>query len=168
VVTWKKASGGPYVPARDVCEEALCVGRIDSLPRKVDERRTRLLVTPRRPGSAWSRVNRERVERLTAGGLMAPAGLAAVVVAKADGSWSALDGVEDLLEPVDLRAALDAEPEARRQWDGFPRSARRGILEWIGNAKRPETRAARIVETVALAAQGIRALRWPRSGSAAG
>lgn len=159
-VTWKKTSDGPHVPAAEIAEEALCVGWVDSLPRAVDANRTSLLVTPRKPGSGWSRVNRERVERLRAAGLMLPAGLAAVERAMADGTWSALDAVEDLTEPDDLRAALDASPDARRHWDGFPRSARRGILEWIGAARRSETRARRVEETARLAAEGVRANQW--------
>ena len=162
LVRWKKGSGHPHVPYDDVVEEALCFGWVDSLPRTLDAERSQLLVTPRKPGSNWSRANKERVERLLAAGLMAPAGVAAVESARRDGSWSALDEVEDLVEPDDLRAALDADPEARRQWDAFPRSARRGILEWLLGAKRPETRAKRVAETAQLAARGERANSWPR------
>jgi len=139
---------------------------VDSLPRTVDDERSRLLVTPRKPGSGWSRINKERVERMTASGLMAPAGLAVAEAARADGSWSALDAVEDLIEPDDLRAALDADPAARANRDAFPRSARRGILEWISTAKRPETRARRIAETATLAARNARANQWRPSGGA--
>ena len=163
-MTWKKGSGGPHVPYGDVVEEALCFGWVDSLPRKLDDQRSQLLVTPRKPGSRWSKLNRERVERLSAAGRMAPAGLAVVEAAKADGTWTALDAVEALEEPGDLRAALDAEPEARRQWDAFPRSTRRGILEWILAAKRPETRAARVRETAEQAARGVRANQWRQPG----
>ena len=88
---------------------------------------------------------------------MEAAGLAAVERAKADGSWSALDAVEDLIEPDELTAALDRDAAARRELDAFPRSARRAILEWIVSARRPETRARRVEETARLAAQGIRA-----------
>lgn len=165
LVTFKKGSGGPYLPYDDVVEEALAFGWVDSLPRKLDQERSQLLVTPRKPGSNWSRVNKERVERLEAAGLMAPAGAACVETAKGDGAWSALDDVENLVEPDDLRAALDAEPGARGNWDGFPRSTRRGILEWILNAKRPATREKRIRETAAQAAQGIRANQWRQPGS---
>ena len=70
---------------------------------------------------------------------MAPAGLAKVEAAKADGSWAALDAVEALEIPSDLGQALAANPTARRHWDAFPRSVKRGILEWINNAKKPET-----------------------------
>jgi uncharacterized protein YdeI (YjbR/CyaY-like superfamily) len=99
---------------------------------------------------------------LEAQGLMELAGRAAVEAAKADGSWTALAAVEDLVEPDELRAALDANSDARREWDAFPRSARRGILEWIVTAKKPDTRAKRIEETARLAARGIRANQWPR------
>lgn len=166
LVTFKKATGERHLPYDDVVEEALCFGWVDSKGRLLDDARSQLLVTPRKPGSNWSRKNKQRVERLLADGLMASAGLAAVEGARADGSWTALDDVEDLLEPDDLRAALDGDPQARRRWDGFPPSTRRGILEWIGNAKRDETRAKRIGETASLAAQSIRANQWrqPKRG----
>lgn len=160
LVTWKKGSGGPVVPAADISEEALCFGWVDSRPSSLDAERSMLLLTPRRPRSSWSRVNKERVERLMAAGLMEPAGLAAVAVAKANGSWSALDAVEDLVEPDDLRRALDAEPVARRHWDAFPRSTRRAILEWIGTARTEATREARVRRTVSDAAVNIRANQW--------
>jgi uncharacterized protein YdeI (YjbR/CyaY-like superfamily) len=160
LVTWKKATGKPRVEYDDAVEEALCYGWIDSLGRTLDDERSRLLFTPRKPGSGWSRPNKQRVERLLAAGLMRPAGLAVVEAAQADGSWSSLDDVENLVEPDDLRTALDADPEARRQWDGFPRSAKRGILEWVQSAKRPETRGKRIAETAELAARGERANQW--------
>ncbi len=88
--------------AQDLCEECLCVGWIDSKPAKIDERRTALLCTPRKPGSGWSKVNKDRLERLLADGLVLPAGLAAIDAAKADGSWSKLDHVDALAVPDDL------------------------------------------------------------------
>lgn len=159
-VTWKRGGDGPYVAYPDIVEEALCFGWVDSRPRTLDDHRSQLLVTPRKPGSGWSRPNKERVERLEADGLMAAAGLAAVEAAKADGSWTALDAVEDLVEPGDLAAALDDDPDARRHWDAFPRSAKRAILEWISTAKRDETRAKRVGETARLAAENVRANQW--------
>lgn len=164
-VTVKKsalAPGEEYVSAQDLNEECLCVGWIDSKPGAVDERRAALLCTPRKPGSGWSRVNKERIERLLAEGAMTPRGLAAIDAAKADGSWTKLDAVETLEVPEDLAAALGARPPAREQFDAFPRSARRGILEWISLAKRVETRAARIATTAELAQRGERALQWSR------
>ncbi len=162
VVTHKKAQGDRYVPYEALVEDALCFGWIDSKSRRLDERRSMLLMTPRKAGSGWSRPNKERLERLFAADRMAPAGIAIVEAAKADGSWTALDDIENLVEPDDLRAALDASPAARQNWDGFPRSAKRAILEWIASAKRPQTRAKRIEETTTLAARGERANQGPR------
>ena len=70
--------------------------------------------------------------------------------------------MENLVEPPKLATALNAHPEARNNWDAFPRSTRRATLEWISNAKRPPTREKRIAETVELAAQNLRAQQWPR------
>lgn len=161
LVTYKKASGRPYLGYDPAVEEALCFGWVDSKPGKLDDERTMLYFAPRKPGSGWSRPNKDRVARLTAAGLMAPAGLAKVEAAKADGSWAALDAVEALEVPPDLAAALDANEAAKTHYEAFPRSAKRGILEWLSNAKRPETRAKRIEETVRLAAENVRANQWP-------
>jgi uncharacterized protein YdeI (YjbR/CyaY-like superfamily) len=157
VTTYKKAAGERYVPYDDIAEEALAFGWIDSRRRSVDEQRSQLLVTPRKPRSGWSRINKERVERLEAAGLMTEAGRRAIAVAKENGAWSALDDIENLVEPDDLREELDANPEARRHWDAFPRSAKRAILDWIAAAKRDETRRRRVSETARLAAQNVRA-----------
>ena len=90
-------------------------------------------------------------------GLLAPAGIAAIEEAKANGSWSLLDAVERLEEPPDLAAALDAVPAAREHWNGFSPSSRKGILWWVVSAKRSETREKRIDQTVRMAAKGLRA-----------
>jgi uncharacterized protein YdeI (YjbR/CyaY-like superfamily) len=156
VVTWKKGRGA-YVPWGELVQELLCFGWIDSKGQRVDDDRTSLFATPRRPGSGWSRVNKEHLEVLATEGRLHPAGLAAVEQALADGSWTLLDALETLAEPDDLRVALDAVPSARAAWDGFPRSARRALLEWIGSAKRPATRERRIAVTVSEAAEGRRA-----------
>lgn len=156
-VTYKKSSGGPYVPYDDLVEEAIAHGWVDSKSRALDEERSQLLMTPRKPKSGWSRPNKERVKRLVGAGLMTPAGQAAIDVAKRNGSWSALDDVENLIEPPELKRALDADPDARRHWDAFPRSAKRAALEWISTAKRPETKERRISETARRAAQNERA-----------
>jgi uncharacterized protein YdeI (YjbR/CyaY-like superfamily) len=91
---------------------------------------------------------------------MQPAGHAAVERAKTDGSWTKLDDVETLREPDDLRTALDAVPDARREWDAFPPSARRAILEWLSSARTSATRDRRLATTVTEAAAGRRAHQW--------
>jgi len=168
LVTWKKASGRPYLAYDDIVEEALAFGWVDSQPKTIDGQRSARLLTPRKPGSNWSRLNKQRVECLTAAGRMQPAGLAAVAAAKVNGRWTALDQAETLAEPDDLAAALDADPAARRHWNAFPRSARRAILEWIGNARTAATRQARIERTVSDAARDIRANQWRQPKRPAG
>lgn len=136
---------------------------MDRLASGADRRTpSALLCTPRKPGSGWSKVNKDRLERLLAAGLVAPAGLAAIEAARNDGSWSRLDDVDRLAVPDDLAAALDALPPARGYFDEFPPSTRRGILEWIHSAKTPATRTKRIGETAQLAQQNMRANQWPR------
>jgi uncharacterized protein YdeI (YjbR/CyaY-like superfamily) len=157
LVTWKKDTGKPRVEYGEAVEELLCFGWVDSKAQALDARRSMLLCTPRKPGSAWSRPNKERVERLAAAGLMARDGIAAVEAAKASGRWTALDAVEDLVVPPDLAARLDALPPARTYWEAFPRSVKRGILEWIVQAKKPETRARRAEETATRARENVRA-----------
>jgi uncharacterized protein YdeI (YjbR/CyaY-like superfamily) len=151
----------------EAVDEAIAHGWVDSLARSLDEERSMLWFAPRKPKSAWSRVNKERVERLITQGRMYPRGTDMVELAKQSGTWSALDDIENLIEPAELEAALNASPDARRTWDGFPRSAKRGILEWISTAKKPETRSQRIQTTVEEAAVGRRANQWPPSKGAA-
>jgi len=160
VVTWKKRSGGPHVPYPDLVEEALCFGWIDSRPAKLDEQRTMLLFTPRKPQSKWAATNKARVARLVRDAQMAPRGLELVALAKRTGTWDALDVVDRLEVPPDLVRALAAHPLAAAHFEAFPLSAKRGILEWILQAKRPETRARRIGETALLAARNERANTW--------
>ena len=165
LVTWRAGSGGPRIGYEESVEQALCFGWVDSKGRALDAERTMLWFAPRKRGSGWARTNKERIERLTAAGLMAPAGQAVIDAAKADGSWTLLDDVENLVVPDDLAAAFAAHPPAREHWDAFPRSARRAILEWIVQAKRAETRANRVAEAAAKAQVNERANQWrPRSG----
>jgi uncharacterized protein YdeI (YjbR/CyaY-like superfamily) len=165
VVTRKKASVAPghdFVSAVDINEECLCFGWIDSRPGKVDDERSALLCTPRKPTGGWSKVNKTRLERLLAERLVAAPGLAVIEAAKRNGSWTKLDEVDALIVPTDLAAELAKHPLALSNFAAFPPSARKGILEWIAQAKRAETRATRIEQTAALAQDNKRANQWPR------
>jgi uncharacterized protein YdeI (YjbR/CyaY-like superfamily) len=164
LVTWKPHTGRPRVTYEEAVEEALCFGWVDSRAGTLDDERHSQWFAPRKQGSNWARSNKIRVERLERDGLMTDAGRAAIEAAKADGSWSRLDDVENLIVPDDLGAAFDEHPRAREHWDAFPRSARRAILEWIVNAKRDETRRKRLRETAESAARGKRANERPREG----
>jgi uncharacterized protein YdeI (YjbR/CyaY-like superfamily) len=158
----KKTSGLPYYSYNDQVEEALCFGWVDSKPGKFDELRSMLYFAPRKAKSGWSKPNKIRIAHLLEKGLMMPAGLAKIEAAKKDGSWEKLDGVENLEIPDDLKKALSEFSNATANFEAFPKSAKRGILEWIVQAKKPETRARRIEETARLAEQNIRANQWQK------
>ena len=162
LITYKKSSGQPHLAYAAAVEEALCFGWIDSLPRKLDEQRTMLYFAPRKAGSGWSALNKQRIENLQEQGLLTPAGIAKIEAAKKDGSWSKLDEVEMLAIPDDLRLEMEKYLNATQYFEAFPKSAKRGILEWISNAKRPETRRKRVEETARLADINERANQWKR------
>ncbi|MFL5768881.1 MAG: YdeI/OmpD-associated family protein [Chloroflexota bacterium] len=157
LVSWRRASGKSSVPYEEAVEEALCVGWVDATGRTLDDERGLQWFAPRRPKSGWARSNKERVARLEAAGLMLPAGLAAIDEAKRNGMWTLLDDVEKLVVPDDLAAALAGAPPAAENWEGFSRSARRAMLEWIVQARRPDTREKRISAIAEAAARGERA-----------
>lgn len=167
LITYKKAEGGKHIPYDDIVEEALCFGWVDSLPRKLDAARTMLYVSPRKPKSGWAKPNKLRVERLIKVGLMMPAGLAAIETAKSNGAWTLLDEAEAYVMPPDLATALKGNAAASRHFDAFPPGVKKAIYQWIVQARKPETRATRIANTVALAAGNIRA-NHPRQPKSAG
>jgi uncharacterized protein YdeI (YjbR/CyaY-like superfamily) len=160
LVTWKKPTGLPAPSYDAAVSEALCFGWVDSKPSKLDDARTMLYYAPRKKGSGWARPNKIRIEQMERDGKMTDAGRRLIDAAKADGSWTMLDAVEDLVVPDDLAAALSNYPSARANWDAFNRSTKRGVLEWIVQAKKPETRAARIAETARLAEINEKANQW--------
>jgi len=157
LIIYKKESEVPSVYYPEAVDEALCFGWIDSKPNKRDHKSYYQFFAKRNPKSNWSAVNKAKVEKLMKAKRMAPAGLAMVELAKRNGTWTALDDVDKVLMPHDLQALFNQNQDALANWEKFARSSRRGILEWILNAKKPETRQKRIEETVALAAQNIKA-----------
>ena len=157
----KKAADSPTLSTDDVVEEAVAFGWIDSVPKTLDGNRWMLWMSPRQPGSNWSRLSKERAALMAEAGQMTDAGQVVIDRAKEDGTWTVLDDVEKLVVPDDLATALASRPPARDQWDGFPPSTRRGILEWILNAKRRPTREKRIRKTAEMAQRGKRANQWP-------
>ncbi len=166
LVTYKKSGATPHLhfPYDDAVEEALCFGWIDSRGNKLDADRTKLLFTPRKPRSPWSAPNKRRVEALLARGLMTPAGLAKIGAARRDGSWEALDAVEALEVPPDLRDALAANPAADANFAAFAPSVKKPLLYWVTSARRPETRATRVARVVAEAAENRNPLAYrPKS-----
>lgn len=161
LVYYKKESGHPSVSYTDAVEEALCHGWIDSTVRPIDNLRWMQLFTPRRPKSVWSKLNKSRVEKLTADGLMTPAGQTVINAAKANGSWTAIDASENGIMPPDLKKALTENPAAKKHFAAFPPSTQKYSFQWIYAAKRAETRNRRVAEIVARATLN----RRPRENS---
>ena len=158
-VMYKTDSGKPRMGYDAAVEEAVAWGWIDSKTRTLDDARSMYWMAPRKPGTGWSKINKERVARLIAEERMAPPGLAKVRAAKRDGSWTLLDAVEALEVPEDLAKALAAS-KGRDYFDRFPPGVRKQLLEWVRCAKKDETRGKRVAEIARLAAMNIRANQW--------
>jgi uncharacterized protein YdeI (YjbR/CyaY-like superfamily) len=149
--------GAPIESVRypEVLESALCFGWIDGRREALDGQRFLQRFTPRRQRSRWSRINRDKVERLIADGRMRPAGLAEVRRAQADGRWAAAyEGQKKAAVPDDLQRELDARPEAKAFFAGLSSQNRYAILYRLQDAKKPETRARRLAKFVAMLAAG--------------
>ena len=157
LIIYKKTSRVPSVYYDEAVDEALCFGWVDSKPNKRDEKSYYQFFSKRNPKSNWSLVNRAKAEKLIETGLMTDAGMAAIQIAKQNGTWTALEEVDNSIAPDDLLAALNGNPTALQYYNAFPKSSKKIILEWIHNAKKPETRQKRIEETVKLAEQNIKA-----------
>ena len=155
-VYYKKAAGKPRVTYDEAVEEALCFGWIDSVPRKMDDERSKLLFTPRKPKSVWSKPNKERVRKLIESGAMTEIGLKKIEAAKKDGSWNALDRSDSLTIEKDLVEAFEVNAAAKQNFENFTDSVKRVILSWIYSAKTEATREKRIEKTISMARKNLR------------
>lgn len=160
LVYYKKHTGLRELSYEEAVEEALCFGWIDSLPGKLDENRSRLKFTPRKPKSVWSALNKNRVDQLIRLGMMKPAGLAAIEIAKTNGSWDTLSASDEAARlnqvPPDLALLFRRNKKAALNFYAFSQSIRKQFLSWIFSAKRPETRQKRIEQTVRMAETNIK------------
>ncbi len=146
LVYYKKESGKSRVPYADAVEEALCFGWIDSTMRPLDSERYMQLFTPRKPKSEWSKLNKDRVEKLIAEGLMTPAGLEKIEISKKNGNWEKIDHVEAFIVPDDLAKQLKKSKKAVAYFESLKKTNKKYLLHWLGSAKRAETREKRIAE----------------------
>lgn len=155
MIYYKKETGKRTFSYDEAVEEALCFGWIDSLPRKLDAKRAMLKFTPRKPKSIWSKLNKERVEKLIKNKLMTEAGLSIIEQAKNSGSWNVLDisdfHIDNKSLPPDLEKAFYKNKKALKNFNAFPAGYRKRFLFWIDNARRPETRTERIKQTLFMA-----------------
>ncbi len=148
LIYYKKNSGKNGISYDDAVEEALSFGWIDSKVNTLDEERYMQVFTPRKPGSTWSKLNKQRIEKLMEKDLMKPRGLEKVEAAKKDGSWNFLDDIEDLVVPKDLKNALNESKLAFDNFEACSDSVKKQMLYWIASAKKDETRIKRIEKTL--------------------
>ena len=149
-IYYKKGTEERAMSYEDAVEEALSFGWIDSKVKTLDKKRYMQVFTPRKPGSTWSKLNKNRVKKLTKQGLMTPAGLEKVESAKKDGSWNMLSDVEDLILPDDLKNDLAADEKAEKNFQQYNDSTKKQMLWWIVSAKRSETRERRLKKVLNL------------------
>ncbi len=147
LVYHKKGSGKPSITWTEAVDEALCYGWIDSKIQRIDEESYEQYFTRRKPNSPWSKINKEKVAALEAAGRIQPSGAAAISLAKENGTWSLLDDAQALIIPEDLEAAFESADDLAF-FQSLSPSRRRNVLQWIALAKRDDTRARRIAETV--------------------
>ena len=156
MIYYKKETGKRKFDMADAVEEALCFGWIDSVAQKLDDERSMQKFTPRKPKSIWSKINKQRIEKLIEQKLMKPAGLATIERAKENGSWDTLNSsdlhTDNNSMPDDLEKALSKNKKALANFLAFPPSYRKRFLFWIDSAKTPVTKAARIKQTLLMAA----------------
>ncbi|WP_114792304.1 YdeI/OmpD-associated family protein [Niabella yanshanensis] len=153
LVMYKKASGKPTISWSEAVDEALCFGWIDSTKKTRDEESSIQFFSKRKVKSTWSKINKEKVERLIAAGLMKEAGHQAIETARENGTWNTLDEVDALVIPPDLEKSFKAHKGSKAYFETLSKSVKKMILYWILSAKRPETRLKRVNEVVESAAR---------------
>ncbi len=154
LIYYKKHTGKPSIPYDDAVEEALCFGWIDSIVKRIDDEKYTQKYTPRKKKSIWSSLNKKRAKKMIKLGLMTEAGMSKIEDAKKNGEWYKADSPENEpeLQP-ELRKALNANKKARENFNNLAPSYQKQFIGWISSAKREETRAKRIKETVRLSEQ---------------
>lgn len=148
----KKSTGKAKLLYNDAVEEALCFGWIDSTMRPLDDKRFMQRFTPRKPKSGWSGLNKKRIEKMTAEGLMTKAGLEKIEAAKKDGSWESLDHIDAIKLPEDFEKVLTRNKKAKTNFENFPPFSKKQFLYHINQAKTETTRKQRITLCVKMAA----------------
>ena len=153
LVYYKRETGVASIAHADALDEALCFGWVDSLVKRLDERRYAVKFTPRRPDSRWSTKNRQRYEELKAGGRMKPAGLERPPTDRGNAPRPARLPLPSRL-PAYVRAELRKHPAALRHFEALPPSQRRRYIAWVESAKREETKVRRLKEAIRLLVRG--------------
>jgi uncharacterized protein YdeI (YjbR/CyaY-like superfamily) len=164
LIFYKKEANVSAITWSEAVDEAICFGWIDSIVKPVDEGRYMRFFSLRKAKSVWSKINKEKVQKLTEEGLMTKAGSDMIETAKKNGSWAIFDDAEALVIPEDLGRALEKWPNARGYFDSWSRSDKKNALQWLVLAKRSETREKRISEIVERADQNLKpkVIQWTK------
>ncbi|HWR25273.1 MAG TPA: YdeI/OmpD-associated family protein [Methanosarcina sp.] len=159
----KNVSGTRKLKYDDIVEEAICFGWIDSVTRSLNDRQAMQYLSPRRPKSPWSKLNKDRVEKLIKEKLMTEAGLDVIERSKKDGSWTIYDSIEKLEVPEDLKNELSNNRIAQKNFGNFSSSNKKQILWYIASAKKSETRMKRIKQIVSEAEKNSNPLEYRKN-----
>ncbi|NIJ54457.1 YdeI/OmpD-associated family protein [Dyadobacter arcticus] len=164
LIYYKKKPNNERLTWSEAVDQALCFGWIDSLAKPLDEERYMQFFTRRKANSVWSRINKEKVQRLIDEGLMTKAGFDSIETAKQNGSWSILDDAEALIIPADMEEELGKKTNAKNYFLSLSKTDKRNLLQWLVQAKRPETRQKRIMEIVECADQNVKPkiIQWTK------
>ncbi len=155
LVFYRKHTGQPSLEYGEAVEEALCFGWIDSIIKRIDDDRYARKVTPRKPDSLWSELNKKRIAKLEKQGLMMEAGMVKVKEAKASGQWNRPDRPQISFDiPEELESELAKNKKAREFFHQLAPSYQKQYIGWIAVAKRQETKERRLKESIALLAKG--------------
>ena len=153
LVTFKKEVKDKYVSTSEVLDELLCFGWIDGIRRKLDDKRTMQLISPRKT-QYWAKTYKDRAAKLIKDGRMTEAGLQSIEVSKENGLWDFMDDVDQLIKPDDLAKSLSEKPRAEAFFDQINDSSKRFVLRWLKLSKTDKTRKNRIQKIVELSLKG--------------
>jgi len=160
LILYKVSSDIPSMRWEEAVRVALCYGWIDSTVKNLGGEKRRQLFTPRKRKSVWSKLNKTHIKYLVAENLMHESGLEKILEAKKDGSWIALDDVENLVIPEDLQQAFNVNKVAFKNYQAFSMSYRKGYLYWLHSGKRKATREKRIAEIIKLCDLNVKTRGW--------
>ena len=150
LIFYKVSSTTKSMRWEEAVKVALCYGWIDSTVKKIDDERRRQTFTPRKPKSVWSKLNKTYIKELVANKLMHNSGILSIQIAKDNGSWDALNNVDNEVISTPLQKAFELNPKAFENYKNFAASYRKGYLYWVYAAKREETQQKRITEVIRL------------------
>lgn len=156
LIFYKLEMNIPSMRWEEAVRVALCFGWIDSTVKSLGNGKRRQYFCPRKPKGVWSSVNKKHIEELIASNLMHESGYKVIEAAKQDGSWAALDDIENGIIPHDLQEAFDMHSIAFENYQNFARGYRKSYLYWLNQAKREETRKKRIKKIISLCNQNIK------------